>query len=159
YCYRDRLLDLISPTSYSAMLSVLLLSAATSKISLLPLSLVIVCFAIRPLLLKARIGSISLLLALAVPWVIFFCPIAAWTWMKSGSPFGPVLAGTFAPSIYLQSVPQQIFQSTTETNQIPLLTLAQYVAIDYSPLVWLGVVGAIVATHLPARTRLALAAF
>src|SRR5262249_17412905 len=65
----------------------------------------------------------------------------------------------FAPSIYLQSVPQQIFQSTRETNQIPFLELAQYVAIDYSPLVWLGVVGAIVATHLPAHTRLALAAF
>src|SRR5262249_5111728 len=110
YCYRDRLLDLISPTSYSAMLSLLLLSASTSKISLLPLSLVIACFAIWPLRLTARIGSITLLLALAVPWVIFFCPIAAWTWIKSGSPFGPVLAGTFAPSIHLQSVRQQIFQ-------------------------------------------------
>src|SRR5262249_52492071 len=42
--------------------------------------------------------------------------------------------------------------------QIPLLKLAQYFVIDYSPLVWLGVVDAIIATDLSAHTRLALAA-
>jgi hypothetical protein len=158
FCSRDRLLGSISPAAYAAMLSVLLLSASTSKISLLPLSIAILCLSTWPLLytsLLARRGRV--VFAIAAPWVIFFCPISLWTWIQSGSPFGPMLAGSFGPSIYPPGWTQEIFQYSREANQIPPIKLAQYIAVGYSPLVWLGVVGAIVATRLLTHIRLTLA--
>ena len=158
FCGRDRLPGLISPIAHSAMLSILLLCAATSKISLWPLSLAILFLSTWPLLcteLLARRGQV--VLAVAAPWVIFFCPIALWTWIQSGSPFGPVLAGTFGFSIYPQGWAQETLRYTREANQIPLIKLVQYAAVDYSPMVWLGVIGAITATRLPTHIRLTLA--
>jgi len=76
---------------------------------------------------------------LAAPWVIFFCPIALWTWVHSGSPFGPMLA------LYERGEPVA-----------PLMTVVQYTAAGYSPLVWLGVIGAIFGTDLSKHIRATL---
>jgi len=93
----------------------------------------------------------KVVIALAAPWVIFYCPIAFWTWSQSGSPFGPVLA--IASSIYPASWAQGIFQSTRDANQLALMTFTQHTAIGYSPLVWFGVIGAIFGTDLSKHIR------
>jgi hypothetical protein len=147
FCSREHLLGNISAPTYAAMLSILLLSAAGSKISLLPLCAVLLCLAAWSLLQVAR--PLQVMLALAAPWLVFFCPIAVWTWTQSGSPFGPVLAGVFGPAIYADAWPQ-------DANQPPLVTVIQYISAGYSPLIWLGVIGAVFATQLSKVTRLTL---
>ena len=153
FCGRERMLITLPPATYAAMLSVLLLSAAASKISLLPTCAVLLCVAAWPVLRSPRADSMQVAIALAVPWIIFYCPIVLWTWAQSGSPFGPVLAGTFASSIYPDNWAQETFQSTRAANQPPLMTVIQYIAVGYSPLVWLGVIGAIFGTDLTKATR------
>src|SRR5579864_4926554 len=88
FCSRERMLITLPPPTYAALLSVLLLSAAASKISLLPLCGVILCVAAWPILRSARppVGR-QVVIAIAAPWIIFYCPIALWTWAQSGSPF------------------------------------------------------------------------
>jgi hypothetical protein len=148
-CGREQLLADLPKPAYSALLSILLLSAATSKVSLLPLSGLLLCFAAcrvlwsAPALVYAKVAF-----ALAIPWLIFFCPIALWTWSQSGSPFGPMLADTLGPSIYPADWVQNTFRATREANQPPLIDVAKYTAAGYSPIIWLGVIGAFFGTTL-----------
>ena len=154
FCARDRLLTALSPPAYAAMFSLLVLSAATSKISLLPLSAVLLCTEAWLLVRSAPLKvTIAIVAAIAVPWIIFYCPIALWTWAQSGSPFGPVLAGTMPHSIYPAAWVQKTFQNTRQINQTPLTTVIQYIAVNYSPLIWLGVIGALIGTNLSNSMR------
>ncbi len=143
FCTRENLLASLPPSAYAVMLSIFALSAATSKISLLPLCTAILCLGIFPLLRssEARVRR-NILAAVVIPWIIFFFPIALWTWAQSGSPFGPVLSEIFGPPISPNNWTEDI-QSTREAGQLPLLTVIPDVLPSYSPLVWVGVVGAI----------------
>jgi hypothetical protein len=153
-CGREQLLADLPKPAYSALLSILLLSAATSKVSLLPLSALLLCFAVcRDLWSTPPLHYAKIAFALAIPWLIFFCPIALWTWSQSGSPFGPMLADTLGPSIYPAGWAQNTFQATREANQPPLIDVAQYTAAGYSPMIWLGVIGAFFATTLSMTMR------
>jgi len=157
FCSRERLINTMSPAAYAAMLSVFLLSAASSKVSLLPVSIVLLLVSSWYLLRSANIsvgGQIAL--ALAAPWIIFFLPIGLWTWVHSRSPFGPILAGALSFSIYPNGWVQKTFQFTRDVNQLPLITMIQHAVIGYSPLVWLGAIGTIVATDLSRQTRVVL---
>jgi hypothetical protein len=157
FASRERLLGTITPSAYAALLSTLLLSASVSKVSLLPLSVVLLLVAVWPLLWRARPPvSHQVVLAVAAPWIVFFCPIALWTWMQSGSPLGPMLAGMFGPSIYRDGWVQKAFQLTRDANQGPLTAVARHAAFLYSPLVFLGAIGAIAGTDLLRGTRLIL---
>jgi hypothetical protein len=156
---RGYLLRTITATAYSAMLSILLLSASTTKITLLPVSITILCLSTWQLLRACDIAKKrQVVFAAVAPWMAFYCPIALWTWLQSGSPFGPVLAGWFGPSIYPHGWMEEIFEQA-RTDQIPLIRVAKTLAMSYSPLVWLGVVGAIAATQLPRHIRFELACF
>jgi hypothetical protein len=159
FCSRERMLITLPPPTYAALLSLLLLSAAASKISLLPLCAILLCVTAWPILRSAQppVGR-QVALALAAPWIIFYCPIAVWTWAQSGSPFGPVLAGAFGSPIYPNNWAQEI-QSTRAANQLPLMAVIGYTAVDYSPLVSLGVIGAIFGTNLTKAVRAQLGCF
>jgi hypothetical protein len=154
---RESLLKTLAPSAYGAMLSIFLLSAAASKISLLPLSATLLCVAAWPLLRTAPppVGR-QVALAFAAPWIIFYCPILIWTWVQSGSPFGPVLAGAIGTSIYPVGWAQEIFRESRVEGQGSLITMIQHSAVSYSPLVWLGVIGALVGSDLSRATRVIL---
>jgi hypothetical protein len=158
FCSRDDLLRQLRSPAYSCLISVLLVSAATTKITLLPLSSLILCVATWELFQSSgpRVAC-QVGLAIAVPWLVFFCPIAIWTWAQSGSPFGPVLAGVMGISIYPVGYVEEVFQATRELGHFPRLFV--YTAVDYSPLVWLGVIGVLFGTCLPKHTRMALGFF
>ena len=160
FCSRERMLITLPPPTYAALLSVLLLSAAASKISLLPLCAVLVGVAAWPILRSARppVGR-QVVIAIAAPWIIFYCPIALWTWAQSGSPFGPVLSGSFASSIYPDNWAQETFKASRAIDQWSLMTVIEQTAVGYSPLVWLGVTGAIFGTDLAKATRVKLCYF
>jgi hypothetical protein len=154
---REKLLSAIPPPSYAALMSILLLAAATSKVSLLPLCLVILCLVACSLFWSAPpLLSAQCALALAAPWVIFFCPIALWTWWQSGSPFGPMLADVFAPSIYESDRLQETLRNARQANQEPLTAAIKYVSIMYSPIIWFAVGGAIFWSALSRVARVIL---
>jgi hypothetical protein len=156
FCLRERLLAALPPLTFTAMLSVLLLSAATSKVSLLPVCGLLLCAGLWPLVKSApplawlRIASVA-----AVPWILFYCPIVWWTWSFSGSPFGPILAGVFQTPIYSHSWLQKSFQFARDTSQLPLLGI-QGAALGYSPLIWLGAIAALFASDLDKWRRIFL---
>jgi hypothetical protein len=157
FCSRERMLGILPPPAYAALTSILLLSASTSKISLLPLSAVLLCLTAWPLLRLAPPSvGMRVAFALAAPWIVFLCPIALWTWVQSGSPFGPVFAGAFGPSIYPDGLSQDIFRSGDDAYQPPVISEFWTTAVGYSPLVSLAVIGAIFGTTLSTTTRLAL---
>jgi hypothetical protein len=68
-----------------------------------------------------------------------------------------VLAGVFGSSIYPEGWFRVVAQFTRDANQAPPLVVAQHAVLAYSPLVSLGVIGAIAGTDLPRHTRLILA--
>jgi hypothetical protein len=158
FCSREHLLTHISPAAFGALISILLLSAAVTKISLLPLCVTLLCLAMWTLFrLASQTARWRVLIAVTTPWIVFYFPIALWTWVQSGSPFGPVDAGVFVSSMYFHTRLQQTFQSIRTANQGPLLLVLQLAAVKYSPLVWLGVIGAFCGTNLSREVRLILA--
>ncbi len=159
FCSQESLLKAISPPIYAALVSFLLLSAASSKISLLPLSGIILGVTAWSIVRLVPSRSGPILLALAAPWVVFYCPILLLTWVQSGSPFGPVLSDLFASSVYPHNWATEIFQATREANRPPLLKVFAYAAVDCPPLVWMGAVGAMLGTDLAASVRIKLFCF
>ena len=119
----------------TAMISFLLLAGGFTKISLLPVVLLIWLTRAWQILKGSpnRKDCLTELLVLALPWVVFYVPVLVWTWTESGSPFGPVLAGHFGPSIYnVQEV--QRTMSSRDVGRFPgWLNLFAY---DHSVLFW-----------------------
>lgn len=158
FSVRSNLRKVLSPTTYALMMSILLLSAATSKISLLPLSGLLLGAEFLILTVSAPFEvTLKSIGAAVVPWIIFYFPIACWTWTQSGSPFGPVLAPIMLHSVYPAGWVQATLQHTRQINQTSLLTTLRYAALNYSPLIWLGVVGALASTNISASVRSFLA--
>jgi hypothetical protein len=157
FCSRQTLLVSLPQPAYAAMLSMLLLATATSKISLLPLSMAILGLGVLPLLWRSNPQMCrNILSAVTIPWLIFFCPIAVWTWVQSGSPFGPVLSGFFGSPLRPNSWAEDIL---SEAYHGPLLPVIQNVFPSYSPMIWLGAIGAIFLSNLPRDVRAALGLF
>lgn len=152
---RDRSLKSVAPIAYGAMMSLFALAAASSKVTLLPLSGVIVLFSVGFLLrtggARQRIGVLS---AIAFPWLIFYLPILIWTLIHSGSPFGPMLAGVFGPSTYAPSWMQSELKGGLE--KLPLSEAGWLTLVGYSPLIWIGAAGALFVADLSRTTRVLL---
>jgi hypothetical protein len=87
---------------WTGAVSTLLVAGAVTKISLLPLlSILWLCLLWRIRDPEKGASAWHLEIAAAsVPWLLFYVPMPGWTWINSGSPFGPVLAGTFGESVY-----------------------------------------------------------
>jgi hypothetical protein len=144
FCLREYLLAALPPSTFSAMFSILLLSAATSKLSLVPVCGVLLCAGLwRLVQLETPLVRRQVSLAGALPWIIFYCPIVWWTWTHSGAPFGPILAGL------------KNFQWEKDLGGMPWFMIRN-AALGYSPLIWLGAIGAIFATCLEKSLRVFL---
>jgi hypothetical protein len=144
FCLRERLLAALPPSTFSAMFSILLLSAATSKLSLAPVCGVLLCAGLwRLVQLERPQVRRQLALAGALPWIIFYCPIVWWTWTHSGAPFGPIHAGL------------KNFQWEKDLGGMSLL-MFRNAALGYSPLIWIGAMGAIFAPGLEKSLRVFL---
>jgi hypothetical protein len=144
FCLSERLLAALPRATFSAMFSILLLSAATSKLSLVPVCGVLLCAGFwRLVKSEAPLVWRQVALAGAVPWIIFYCPVVWWTWTHSGSPFGPVLAGL------------KNFQAEKDIGELPLFMIRN-ITLGYSPLIWLGAIGAIFAPDLEKSLRVLL---
>jgi hypothetical protein len=144
FCLRERLLAVLPPAVFSAMFSIFLLSAATSKLSLVPICGVLLCAGLwRVVKSESPLVQRQVALAGALPWIIFYCPIVWWTWTHSGAPFGPILVG-------LKNI-----QWEKDIGEMPRFMIRN-AALGYSPLIWFGAIGAIFAPGLEKSLRVFL---
>jgi hypothetical protein len=156
---RENLLRDLSSPAYAALMSILLLAATTSKITLLPLSVAILLIVSFRLYRSLPSEPWQTVIAIGAPWIIFYCPIMIWTWHQSGSPFGPVLSGMTGNSVYPAGWAEETFKATRQFNEKQLSDVFAYTAVNYSPLIWLGVASSFFLTSLSAATRIILLAF
>ncbi len=139
---KDILLKL--PTGHYALLfSFLVLCSVCSKVSLIPMGIFLLIFNGYCLLknINSRIYRMKIILFMIIPWIIFYLPILFWTWRESGSPFGPFLAGKWLmPSVYPLAVIQDQLNQIREINLPTIMGAIQSALIDYTPLLWCGVI-------------------
>ncbi|HEV8410990.1 MAG TPA: hypothetical protein VGQ30_10795 [Gemmatimonadaceae bacterium] len=155
---RHRLFAQIGATRFALLVGVLTVAAASSKVSLLPISLLLLAVTIIWLFRRDEGQRIRLVVAAAaMPWFVFYAPIVFWTFRASGSPFGPLLSDAFPRSVYGHGVARQMFDSARDINAESVPALALDALIGYSPLIWIGVAGAFLSRAVAVRDRLAMA--
>jgi len=122
----------LGTTSIVLLISFLTVSAATTKVSMLPFSLLVLFFVI----LKTKKYGYHFIFISLIPWLIFYAPICLWTWVESGSPFGPVLTSFFGSKVYDLTEIQNIIESSQILSRTDLSEKLKYAIVSYSPLVW-----------------------
>ena len=151
----DRLLAACGPARFAFMVSLLAWSAASAKVSLIPVAgavaLLAIFFAIRAS--SAGGARVRLLVAAIAPWLIFDAPLMVWTYIQTGSPFGPLLAGLFGESLFRPETFADFAESTRAANRSPLSAVLFDNLAGYSPLVWIGAIGALISGTTPLAVR------
>lgn len=74
----------------------------------------------------------------ALPGLVYLGPIAVWTWIQSGSPLGPILAGWLGSSAYNVDYIKGVLHTATEVNQPSLKTFLYLALPTYPALYWIG---------------------
>ncbi|MGH9969488.1 MAG: hypothetical protein ACREBG_17065 [Pyrinomonadaceae bacterium] len=141
--------------SLAAMFSILLLATASSKVSLIPLSaalLLLMGFLLLRSVSQREWWGVAL--ALVVPWTVLALPLMIWTFAKSGSPFGPVLAGVLSTSVYDLELVKRSFTRSRELNRPSVVTITGYALINHTPLFWLGMFWTLLVREVPKFIRL-----
>lgn len=150
-----QLLAQLGTRRFAILGSILALASLSTKLTLLP-------FAGTVFLLtgyysisgsgdaRERLRSLFVLLT---PWVILLAPLVLWTWLHSGSPFGPAFAGWFGASIYDVAEIRERLRAMREVNQPSLGTLVEQLSVEHAPLFWAGI-PALFLPGLPRSIRL-----
>ncbi|GAB5441167.1 MAG: hypothetical protein Fues2KO_15160 [Fuerstiella sp.] len=106
----------------------LLSTAASTKVSLIPVA------GMLSLLFLFRIHRTGprtrrKYLEFAAPWLLVCVPNFFWTWIESGSPFGPLLAGRFGPSVYdVERIQEVLSSSRMKARQFDAMLIQELAA-------------------------------
>ncbi len=152
----DAFLAASGPAAFALAVSLLSWSAASSKVSLFPIAFAVLALggwlawrSVKPGDSRFRVFA-----ALAVPWLILGAPLMLWTFVRSGSPFGPFLAGTFGASLYDAQTFKDFADGARGYGGSILSEVIFDNLVGYSPLIWLGAIGALVSRAGPLQIRL-----
>ncbi len=153
--------DLITKTgvnTYALLTSFLVLCSGSSKITMLPSGLAILLlmffFIFRNNAFSRNSRWIVILYALA-PWIILYLPMLTWTFLHSGSPFGPIFPGFLKSfSVYNPDIIRSIQQMDRQINMPSLYTITKNTLLYFSPLLWLGVLLFLSGKRIPVSVRL-----
>lgn len=157
--FRAELLRACSPTAWCALLSICTSMAAVTKLSLLPISGIAIALGLVQTLREAPCERLRVLAAAAVPWLAFYVPLCVWTLFHSGSPFGPMLADVFAPSVFDEGVRAEIAGSA-RVGQTGLLVAIEGYLVHYPLAFPLTLLAALVLpAAMPAQRRVVLSLF
>ncbi len=139
--------------------SVLCLAGVTTKLAFMPLHLVILAIAGASLLKQAHSlrERKHILFALSLPWIILILPLMLWTYLKSGSPFGPVLGKVLPNSIYKPSDITTELGNMKNLDRPDFLEFIKMTFISYSPLIFTGAAGVFFVKEIKVRHRFMLA--
>ncbi|MBI1764733.1 MAG: hypothetical protein HYR56_25205 [Acidobacteria bacterium] len=152
---RRELLAALGERQFISLVSILCLGAASTKLSLWPvLGVLLVWLGVW---LSRQIPGRTrweVWLWLCLPWIVLSLPLLLWTWRQSGSPFGPVLSQWFSHSVYEPRQIQAELTRTREVNRLPIREVVGYALINYPPLLWLGMLGALLTPKIPLPTRM-----
>ncbi len=148
-CY-SRMPDGVAAWVWTGAVSTLLVAAAVTKVTLLPLTITLwVCHLVRAEVLRNAMSDKTVLLAAAVaPWLLFYLPMIVWTWIQSGSPFGPLLAGRFGSSIYSVNAIRTALEGSQQANR-QFHGLLPLIGYPYSLLFWGLLTGFAVSRRIP----------
>lgn len=133
---------------------ILTVGAAISKVSLLPISAIIMLWALAR---EWRSGGRWRMLCWGIaPWALFYGPSLLWTWAQTGSPFGPLLFWPFESTVYEPMIRAQFIEHTRNVNQPGLATFAQYLIVDLSPIIWTSIIAYLVLPRIRFGRRFSL---
>jgi len=136
----QQLLRRTTPLRYGVLVTTAASLAASTKISLIPLCLIVSLLAAwrchrhgdassrQPI----RMG------VLLLPWILMHLPLMAWTYRESGSFWGPVMANVIRPSIFPAEI-LRILDQTRIINQVKFLSNLRFAAAQLSPLIFVGI--------------------
>lgn len=151
----DKLLAASGPARFAFMVSLLAWNAASAKVSLIPISGAVALLAIVFACRSTENGRtwVRAVAAAVAPWLILGAPLMIWTFVRTGSPFGPLLAGLFGESLFRPEVFADFAQSARVANRSPLSTVLFDNLAGYAPLVWVGAIGALISSTTPLAIR------
>jgi hypothetical protein len=151
----DQLLIACGPARFAFMVSLLAWSAASAKVSLLPVAGAVTLLATFFAWPTPGIGGgrFRVIAASVAPWLILGAPLVAWTYVRTGSPFGPLLAGLFGESLFRPEAFADFADSSRASNRSPLDAVLFDNLAGYSPVVWLSTIGAVISGTTPSAAR------
>ncbi len=124
----------------TVLVSILCCSSASTKLSLWPIAALGTVIAIATATRSEHQSSHRLLTIVAglTPWLVIHLPLMLWTWHASGSPWGPVGAGLFGPTVYPPSVAEELLD-VRHANHASFGSILVSLVPRLSPLVVLAV--------------------
>jgi hypothetical protein len=134
------LVDALGSYRYTLLLTTAAALAASTKLSLVPLSLVASALVVGQAIRRETAGTKPLnVVGLAlVPWVVLHLPLMIWTYAASGSFWGPVLANVVGHSVF----PTNVLRYTDELqafNLGDLVPMARYAVLGFSPAFFISI--------------------
>lgn len=125
----------VKPLGYGLLVVFAAAIAAATKISLLPLCVLVTLLAVWQTYRLAGSSRAYLATAAAAcfPWIPIHLPLMAWTYRASGSFWGPVVANVFRPSVFPTSILKMFYQFRIN-NQVSILSNLRLATIELSPL-------------------------
>jgi hypothetical protein len=134
------LISKINPLQYGLLISTAASLAASTKISLIPLCAIITLFsgwrAYRARDTKQYAGIQTAIVLF--PWIVIHVPLMIWTYYKSGSCWGPVMANVYGRSIFPASMLNILVQMRV-VNQTRFLGNLRNAMVYLCPLMFVGV--------------------
>lgn len=151
----DAFLAASGPAAFALAVSLLAWSAASSKVSLFPIALAVLALGgwLAWTSVKPGGSRFRVIAALAAPWLVPGAPLMLWTFVQSGSPLGPILAGNFGASLYDAQTFKDFADGARGYGGSTLSEVIFDNLVGYSPLIWLGIIGALVLKTVPLRVR------
>ncbi len=135
----EALMPALGPDRYTLLLVTSAAIAASTKVSLWPLSVVVTVLVVWRV--AQRIGSFhktGICAAIAgFSWLILHAPVMIWTYRASGSFWGPVFANVFAPTVFPTSVLEELRQMQ-QFDPSAVWPLLQYALIEFSPVFFIA---------------------
>jgi len=139
-------------TRYCSLFAILIVAFISTKVSLLPLGGVFILVAAVTVWQISTSGSEFTRAAatFALPFVVFYLPLVIFTFVKTGSPFGPVMAGVFGHSGYDTAEISAELTASSNINRSEFWQSIYYnLRFNYSPVFWGLVLGYLFISGMP----------
>jgi hypothetical protein len=137
----EKLIDALGPYRFAFFLVTAASIAATTKLSLVPLSLIVSALIVRCVIRKRSVGTkVSYIFVSALlPWIVLHLPLMVWTYFASGSFWGPVFANVFGHSIFPPSILARVDNLLMFTWK-DVMPAARYAITGFSPVFFISII-------------------